>query len=121
FKELDYPNEIVFFPDGDTALDYLKDDRIYPFVILSDINRPSLNGLELRKMVHTNEGLSEKCIPYLFFSTAVNKKAVYDAYTLSVQGFFVKPLSYDKLVHTIRVIVEYWQECYSPNNYGRDE
>jgi CheY-like chemotaxis protein len=117
FKELNYPNEIVFFEDGDTALEYLKDEKVYPFLILSDINLPRLNGFELRKMVHTNEGLSEKCIPYLFFSTSVDKKAVYDAYTMSVQGFFVKPNNYAKITHTMKVIIEYWQECYSPNNF----
>lgn len=119
FKELNYSNEVVFFPNGEEALAYLKNDNVYPFIILSDINLPRLDGFELKKMVHTNEGLSEKCIPYLFFSTAVNKKAVYDAYTLSVQGFFLKPDSYDKLRNTIRVIVEYWQECYAPNSYSR--
>jgi len=117
FKELDYPNEIAFFKDGEEALDYLKDESVYPFIILSDINLPKLNGFELRKMVHTNDGLSSKCIPYLFFSTSVDRKAVHDAYTLSVQGFFVKPANYGGLKNTIRVIVEYWQECYSPNNY----
>jgi CheY-like chemotaxis protein len=115
FTELNYPNEIVFFEDGDTALSYLQDDAIYPFLILSDINLPRLNGFELRKMMHTNEGLSAKCIPYLFFSTSVDKKAVYDAYTMSVQGFFQKPSDYGRLRNTMRVIVEYWQECYSPN------
>lgn len=117
FNELKYPNEILFFTDGEKALDFLKDDKVYPFIILSDINLPKLNGFELKKMVHTNDGLSAKCIPYLFFSTSVNKKAVYDAYTMSVQGFFVKPSSYDHLVVTIRKIVEYWQECYSPNHF----
>ncbi len=117
FKELDYPNEVVFFPDGITALDYLKDETIYPFIILSDINLPMLDGFELRKMVHTNEGLSEKCIPYLFFSTSVNKKAVYDAYTMSVQGFFIKPSGYAELTNTISIIVEYWLKCYSPGNF----
>lgn len=120
FEELKYPNEILFFTDGEKALNYLKDDKVYPFIILSDINLPKLNGFELKKMVHTNDGLSAKCIPYLFFSTSVNKKAVYDAYTMSVQGFFVKPSSYDQLVVTIRKIVEYWQECYSPNHFGAD-
>ena len=71
-------------------------------------------------MVHTNEGLREKCIPYLFFSTSVDKKAVFDACTLSVQGFFLKPDKYEKLKHTINVIIQYWQECYSPNNYSKD-
>lgn len=117
FKELNYPNEIAFFLDGEEALEYLKDERIYPFLILSDINLPKLNGFELRKMVHTNEGLSAKCIPYLFFSTSVDKKAVYDAYTMSVQGFFLKPNTYDHLKHTIQVIIQYWNECYSPNSY----
>jgi CheY-like chemotaxis protein len=117
FEELQYPNEIVFFSDGHQALDYLKEEHIYPFIILSDVNLPKLNGFELRKMVHTNEGLAAKCIPYLFFSTSVNKTAVYDAYTMSVQGFFLKPPSYGHLTQTIRKIVEYWQECYSPNQF----
>ncbi len=72
-------------------------------------------------MIHTNEGLSIKCIPYLFFSTSVDKKAVYDAYTMSVQGFFLKPDSYDRLKNTINVIIQYWNECYAPNNYTDDD
>jgi len=118
FRELDCANEIAYFKDGVEALEYLNDDNIYPFIILSDINLPKLNGFELRKMVHTNEGLSAKCIPYLFFSTSVDKKAVYDAYTMSVQGFFLKPNNYDHLKNTINVIIQYWNECYSPNNYS---
>lgn len=117
FKQLKYPNELVFFKDGDAALAYLQDDSIYPFIILSDINLPKLNGFELRKMVHTNGGLSEKCIPYLFFSTSVNKKAVQDAYTLSVQGFFLKPTTFDEIVETMDRIMKYWLVCYSPNSY----
>jgi DNA-binding NtrC family response regulator len=117
FKELDYSNKIFFFQNGELALDFLRDDTIYPFLILSDINLPRLNGFELRKMIHTNEGLSAKCIPYLFFSTSVNRKAVCDAYTMSVQGFFQKPHNFDHLTNLIRKIVEYWQECYSPNHF----
>lgn len=117
FKELKYPNEVEFFEDGTKALRYLQDDTVSPFLILSDINLPKLNGFELRNMVHTNKGLSEKCIPYLFFSTSVDRKAVYDAYTMSVQGFFLKPSTYDHLKNTLKLIVDYWRECYSPNSY----
>ena len=117
FDELDYTNEVFFFKNGELALDFLSDDRIYPFLILSDINLPKLSGFELRRMIQTNDGLSEKCIPYLFFSTSVNKQAVCDAYTMSVQGFFQKPHSFEHLTNLIRKIVEYWQECYSPNHF----
>ncbi len=117
FKDLGYPNEAVFFSDGEAALDYLQDESIYPFIILSDVNLPKLNGFELRKRVHTNKGLANKCIPYIFFSTSVDKKAVHDAYTMSVQGFFLKPHNYAQLKSTIGKIIEYWQECYSPNQF----
>ena len=119
FKELAVDNEVVFCNDGQEAFDYLQDPSVYPFLILSDVNMPKLGGFELKKMVHTNAGLSTKCIPYLFFTTAVNKKAVYDAYTMSAQGFFVKPHSYDELVETMRIMVEYWRRCYSPSKFCR--
>jgi len=117
-KELEYPNEIRFFTDGEEALSYLQKDDIYPFLILSDINMPKLDGLKLKTMIQTNKGLAHKCIPYLFFTTSVNQKAVFDAYTMSAQGFFLKPSRYEELQDTIKAIIEYWQKCYSPNYIG---
>ncbi|MFP5040907.1 response regulator [Parasediminibacterium sp. JCM 36343] len=115
FLELDYNNEIIYFGDGEKALDYLLKSDIEPFLILSDINMPKLNGIELREKVHTNEDLRLKCIPYLFFTTTAEQKYVVDAYSKSVQGFFIKPSSYEKLKRTIKIIVDYWVECESPN------
>lgn len=115
FKSLKYSNRIVFFSDAVKALDYLINTDIEPFIVLSDINMPKLNGLELREKVHENEDLRLKCIPYLFFTTSAEQEHVVDAYSRSVQGFFVKPHSYDRLQETIRKIVEYWQECVFPN------
>ena len=117
FDRLDYKNEIVFFRDGELALEYLNKSEIVPFLILSDINMPKINGFELREKVHTNEQLNIKCIPYLFFTTASDKKSVIEAYAMSVQGFFVKPSNLEKLESTIRKIMEYWKECIAPNEY----
>jgi len=117
FQKLGYVNKIIYFVDGNDALAYLNQGDVQPFLILSDINMPKLNGFELRNMVFTNEQLQSKCIPYLFFSTAANKKSVVDAYSLSVQGFFVKPSSMQALEDTVRKIVEYWQECIAPNQF----
>ncbi len=66
---------------------------------------PKINGFELRNKVFTNEQLQTKCIPYLFFTTSATKKAVIDAYALSVQGFFLKPDSIQRLERTIKRIV----------------
>lgn len=117
FDKLGYSNEIVFFHNGDEALEYLNNTDNKPFLILSDINMPKLNGFEVRNKIFTNEQLQRKCIPYLFFTTGANKKSVIDAYALSVQGFFVKSTTIQGLENTIRKIVEYWQECIAPSQY----
>jgi len=115
FTSLNYKNEIVFFADGEKALSYLTETSVEPFIIFSDINMPRLNGMELRDKVHENEDLRIKSIPYLFFTTSAEQSRVIDAYSKSIQGFFVKPTDYNELKDTIRVIVEYWSKCVSPN------
>ena len=115
FKELDYKNEILFFGDGELALDHLINNQIEPFIVFSDINMPKLNGMELREKIHNNESLRLKCTPYLFFSTSSEQQHVIDAYSKSIQGFFVKPRSFSELKKTLKIIIDYWKECVSPN------
>jgi DNA-binding response OmpR family regulator len=117
FDTLKYPNDIVFFPDGQQALDYLSDNSVTPFIILSDINLPKLDGFALRDKIRMDANLQTKCIPYLFFTTASNSTTVVNAYSLSVQGFFIKPSSIDEVTATVKCIMEYWLRCVSPNSF----
>lgn len=117
FKKLNYPNRILFFFDGQEALDFINESSDPPFLILSDINLPKLNGFALREKLRTDARLNIKCVPYLFFSTALNQKSVIEAYSLSVQGFFVKQNSMAELEKTIFSIVEYWRRCAAPNDF----
>ncbi len=117
FKNLNVQNELIFFFDGHKALAFLSEPLTIPFIILSDINMPRLSGFELRDKLKNDSDLSIKCIPYLFFSTALDQKSVVEAYSKSVQGFFLKEDSYDELAKTISVIVEYWKRCAAPNNF----
>lgn len=115
FEELNFSNKIIFFEDGQKALYHLLNEKIEPFIIISDINMPVLNGMALKEEIQKNENLRLKCIPYLFFTTSANQQHVIDAYSKSVQGFFIKPSNIDKLKVMIKKIVEYWQECESPH------
>ena len=117
FKSLNYNNEVCFFKNGEEALEYLNRTEVLPFLILSDINMPKLDGFALRSKIKTDADLQLKCIPYLFFTTTSNQKAVIDAYSMSVQGFFVKPNSMAELKEIIEVIMRYWTRCTSPNNF----
>ncbi|WP_221392936.1 response regulator [Dyadobacter sp. NIV53] len=117
FTSLDYLNKRKYFPDGLAALEYLHNTSNTPFLILSDINMPKLNGFELRSKLHTDSALNLKCIPYLFFSTARSQQMVIDAYSMSVQGFFIKETSFSELKDTLRIIIEYWKKCAAPNDF----
>lgn len=115
FEELNYANPLIFFEDSEEALKFLQITEDEPFLVLSDINMPKLNGMELREKIHNNEDLRRKSIPYLFFTTSAEQQHVIDAYSRSIQGFFVKSNSYEKTKDIIVKIVEYWQECESPH------
>jgi CheY-like chemotaxis protein len=118
FLNLEITNEIKFFSTGEVALEYLEQPGIEPFLILSDINLPRLNGFELRERIFTNKELSKRCIPYIFFTTSASKEAVINAYAFSAQGFFVKPTSFTQLQDDIRYILEYWKRCFSPSDFN---
>ena len=114
FKELKVANDVIYFANGVDAYEFLVKSKHQPFIILSDINLPKLSGFELRDKVHNNEQLRLKCIPYLFFTTASDQKMVVEAYSKSVQGFFVKPRQYAELRRVINNMIEYWKDCHSP-------
>lgn len=118
FRNLNYPNKVIFFSDGKAAVDYLDTTEDPPFIIISDINMPGMNGFEVRNKICENERLNSKCIPYLFFTTSVDKKAVRDAYRMSVQGYFLKPTTMTDLQNTLKKIIDYWQESYAPSQFN---
>lgn len=117
FKELRCPNERKYFSNGLSALEFLSTTNVRPFIILSDINLPKLNGLELRRKVQVDAELSLRCIPYIFLTTALNQQVVIDAYSTSAQGFFVKPTIFEEVKDTVETILKYWKKCAAPNNF----
>ena len=118
FARLGLANALKQFSNAAEALDFLRASPADVRIIFSDINMPKLDGFALRQKLRTDSKLSNKCIPYLFFSTALNQKSVIDAYSQSVQGFFVKQNSMAELEKTISAIMEYWRRCAAPNDFS---
>ncbi|WP_428667684.1 response regulator [Runella sp.] len=114
---LDLPNELIFFPNGKTALHYLETTAEQPFLILCDINMPVMNGIELRDHINKSEFLRRKSIPFVFLTTAANAQLIRIAYDAAVQGFYKKATSYAKFQQQLKLIIEYWQSCLHPNSH----
>ncbi len=114
-ESLSIPNKAVFFNNGRDALQFLKSEDVHPFVILSDVNMPVMNGFELRMRIAEDQHLRKKSIPFVFYTTAANAGAVDTAYDLTVQGFFIKPTDMEALTKMLMSILEYWKYCIHPN------
>jgi CheY-like chemotaxis protein len=115
-KEMNVENGRIYFLDCQRAFDYLKTTRDSPIIILCDINIPGLNGLEFKRRIDDDQQLRSKSIPFVFFSTAVDKHSINTAYKeMTVQGFFKKQNTMMELKKTLGLIINYWRECRHPN------
>ena len=114
FKELGIQNEIIVFTDGNKFYDYISTTERNSIFIFCDINMNRLNGSDLKNMVFDNEELRLKCIPFLMLSTSGASKHVIDAYSLNVQGYFIKPNKISEVKDLIDTVVKYWSLSQRP-------
>lgn len=114
-KEQKYDNRVIVFEDSTMVLDYLNDSNNEIFMVISDINMPLLDGLELRKSICADPDLHKRCTPYIFLTTgAINISHIKKATELSVDGFFEKPDSLKDYKILIKEILGYWQKTLLP-------
>jgi YesN/AraC family two-component response regulator len=110
-----FTNKVVFLNDGMLALEYFNSQDIDPFIIISDINMPKLNGLDLREIIYNDVKLSSRCTPYVFLTTSYgSQENINRAFKLSVQGFFVKPNDYNDYTNLMEDIIKYWKRSHKP-------
>jgi two-component SAPR family response regulator len=116
FKDLGITNKIISFQNSEEAFNFLKTTPEQPFIIISDVNITPQNGIEFKRRIDNDAELRRKSIPFVFYSTSVNQKAVNEAYTkMTVQGFFKKSNSYDSVKADIKLVFDYWKLCKHPN------
>ena len=107
FKDLKLTNQLIHRINGEEALHYLREDRDeVPCVVLLDLNMPRMNGIEFLKIVKDDAKL--KKIPVIVLTTSNEERDVVESFKLSVAGYIVKPVDYQKFVEAIRTIDLYW-------------
>lgn len=105
--------DIIHVKDGAEALDYLYCGGKFsgrepgnPVVIFLDIKMPKLSGLQVLKLIRADNNL--KTIPAVIVTSSKEENDVIEGYSLGVNSYVVKPVTFDKFIKTIKQIGVFW-------------
>lgn len=93
--------EYLMAADGKEALEVLKDEWVD--LVLTDINMPNMNGLELMAAMKEDELSSE--IPVVMVTTEGSEKRVAEAMELGARGYIKKPFQPEEIKRVMSSIM----------------
>lgn len=93
-------HKVVRAADGAEGLAAAKKER--PQLVITDINMPNMNGLELLKALKTELKLSA---PVLVLTTEINAELKAQAKAAGAAGWLVKPFQAEALLQTVRKVL----------------
>jgi two-component system response regulator len=81
--------------DGEEALTYLLDEKnSKPKLVLLDLKMPKVDGIEVLRVLKTNE--RTKTIPVVMLTSSKEDRDVIETYQLGVNAYIVKPVSFEQ-------------------------
>ena len=112
-EEYNLSNEVVVATDGEEALDYLyyrgrlpRRGGDNPGVLLLDLKLPKIGGLEVLKVIKSDEKL--KMIPVVVLTSSREEQGMASSYTFGVNAFVVKPVDFHEFVNAIKELGVFW-------------
>ena len=109
-------NNVHFVKDGEELMDYLNRRGAYqnlagtplPGLLLLDLNMPRKDGREALKEIKANPALRR--LPIVVLTTSKAEEDILRTYDLGVNSYVTKPVTFESLVETIKVLGKYWFE-----------
>ena len=106
FDKLKVANPLVIARDGVEALEMLR-DLPRPYLIITDINMPRMNGIELLRQIRQNPDYRDSIVFVL--TTSNDEQDKIDAYDLNVAGYMLKTDMGTSFTRAISLIDNYWK------------
>jgi len=106
-------NKVDVVRDGVDALDYLFCRGRYadrppgnPALILLDNKMPRVDGLEVVRLVKSDERL--KTIPVVMLTSSHEQADLFKSYELGVNAYVIKPVKFFDFVNAVRQLGSFW-------------
>ncbi len=95
------------------ALEYLmSSDNARPWIVLTDLNTPLMNGLEFLRAVKNHESLRQTVV--IVLSGSGDQRDIAECFRCGAAGYMVKPSDHKQLIDMLRTICAYWTLSESP-------
>ena len=107
-------NEVVVTRDGAEALDYLfctgafadRDPADHPAVVLMDLNLPKIGGLEIVRLVRSND--RTKLLPVVILTSSDEEEERLKGYQFGANSYVRKPVDFNQFIESARHLGLYW-------------
>ncbi len=114
FRESGIKPSTLIFSDGveaarnffDPTGKFFSEESKPPRLILLDLKLPKINGMEVLKLLKTDE--KTKNIPVIVFTSSNEERDKAESYKLGANSYLVKPLDADQFAAYIKQITNYW-------------
>lgn len=106
-------NEVKVVNDGAEALDYLYRRGRFasrangnPVVVLLDLKMPKVDGLEVLRIIKSDENL--KNIPVVMLTSSREEPDLKRSYKLGVNAYVVKPVEFQSFMSAVKQVGVFW-------------
>ena len=114
FENSRLANRLIWVEDGQAALDYLYRKGTYndsikfpmPNLVLLDLRLPKVDGLEVLKIVKSDQNLSN--IPVVILTTSSAEADMVKAYKYYANSYLVKPVDFTQFNKLMNTFGYYW-------------
>jgi two-component system response regulator len=113
-KKRNLANKVHVVKDGAEALEFIfgtgtyaeRDINQIPKVILLDLKLPKVDGLEVLRIVKSDE--RTKVIPVVVLTSSKEESDLVESYRLGANSYITKPVDFDKFAQTVSEMGLYW-------------
>ena len=120
FRDAGFKNPFHVSHRGTDLVDYLKGNPPYtdrekfkfPRLVMMALKIPEMDGFEILSWLQRHQECN--VIPRIILSASDREEDVQRAYQLGANSYIVKPIGYEPLVRTLKLVFEYWEMCRKP-------
>ncbi len=113
-KKHNLANNVSLVKDGAEALEFIFATGTYshrsincqPKVIVLDLRLPKVDGLEVLRMIRSDE--RTRLIPVVVLTSSREEKDIVESYKLGVNSYITKPVEFEGFIKAVSEVGLYW-------------